>query len=105
MIWAEEVIEQISDNDVAKNKIKNCIKDIEEKINKKLVITASTVTASFNEWISQNSFLMIIMNIIWLDDYFKQHQVCIEFIEIDDSHSEENLVFIIYLTLKKFNIC
>ena len=45
------------------------------------------------------------MNIIWLDDYFKQHQVCIEFVEINDSHSEENLVFIVYSTLTKFNIC
>jgi len=52
MMWAEEVTEWISDNDAAENKIKNHIKDIEQKINKKLIITASIVAASLDEWTS-----------------------------------------------------
>jgi hypothetical protein len=48
---------------------------------------------------------MIAMNVTWLDDHFKQHQACIEFIEIDGSHLGENLASIVYSTLKKFNIC
>ena len=105
MMWAEEITKQISDDDAVENKIKNCIKNVKQKINKKLATTASTVVMLFNEWISQNSLFMIIMNVIWLDDHFKQHQVCIEFVEINNSHSEENLVFIVYSILMKFNIC
>ena len=104
-MWAEKITEQISDNDAVENKIKNHIKNVKQKINKKLATTAFTVAVLFDEWTSQNSLLMIIMNVIWLDNYFKQHQVCIEFVEINDSHSEENLIFIVYSILMKFNIC
>ena len=78
---------------------------MKQKINKKLATTASTVAVSLDEWINQNSLLMIVMNVIWLNDHFKQYQVCIEFVEINDSHSEKNLVFIVYSILMKFNIC
>ena len=105
MMWAEEVTEWISNDDAVENKIKNHIKNVKQKINKKLATTAFTVTMSFDEWTSQNSLFMIIMNVIWLDDYFKQHWICIEFVEINDSHSEKNLVFIVYSILMKFNIC
>ena len=50
MMQAEEVTEQISDNDAIKIKIKNHIKDVKQKINKKLVTTASIVAVSFDEW-------------------------------------------------------
>ena len=71
MMWAEKITEQISDNDVVKNKIKNYIKNMKQKINKKLITIIFTVTMLFDEWINQNSLFMIVMNVIWLDDYFK----------------------------------
>jgi hypothetical protein len=105
MIRAGGVTDQIPGGDTAKNKIKNRMKDVEQDIDQSLAITASTVAVSLDGWTSQNSFPMIAVNATWLDDHFKQHQACIEFIEIDSSHSGENLASIVYSTLKKFNIC
>ena len=51
-MWAEEVTEWISDNDAVENKIKNHIKDIKQKINKKLIITAFTIIILLDEWIN-----------------------------------------------------
>ena len=105
-MWVEKVTKWIFDDNVVKNKIKNHIKNMKQKINKKLIITTSIIAILFNKWINQNSFFMIIIkNIIWLDDHFKQHWVCIEFVEINNFYLKENLVFIIYSILMKFNIC
>ena len=102
-MWAEKITEWISDDDAVENKIKNCIKNMKQKINKKLTITTFIIAISFDKWTSQNSLFMIIMNIIWLNDHFKQHWICIEFIEINNSHLKKNLVFIVYSIFMKLS--
>lgn len=48
---------------------------------------------------------MLAINIRWLDEDFRRHQHCIEFIEIQGSHSGENLASVVLTALKRHNMC
>ena len=48
---------------------------------------------------------MLAINIRWLDKDFRRHQHCIEFIEIQGSHSGENLASVVLTALKRHDMC
>ena len=66
--------------------------------------TASTVCLSLDGWTSQNGLPMLACNLTWLGFDFTIYWACIEFLQINGSHSGENLAVIVFNALKKFKV-
>jgi hypothetical protein len=66
--------------------------------------SASSIALSLDGWTSQNSLPMLATNAHWMSSAFQQYRACIEFVEIEGSHSGENLANIVATVLERFHI-
>jgi hypothetical protein len=69
-----------------------------------LMSSASSIALFLDGWTSQNSLPMLAINAHWMSSAFQQYRACIEFVEIEGSHSGENLARIVARVLERFHI-
>jgi hypothetical protein len=69
-----------------------------------LMSSASSIALSLDGWTSQNSLPMLAINAHWMSSAFQQYRACIEFVEIEGSHSGGNLANIVATVLERFHI-
>jgi hypothetical protein len=54
---------------------------------------------------SKHRLPIFAINTRWLDQEFKRHQHSIELVEVQGSHSGENLAFVVFTALKRIKGC
>jgi len=59
---------------------------------------------SIDAWTSQNDLGFLAFNATWCGPDMRVYRALIEFIQIDGSHSRENMAFTVFKRLKKLNI-
>lgn len=69
-----------------------------------LMSSASSIALSLDGWTSQNSLSMLAINAHWMFSDFQQYRACIEFVEIEENHSGENLANSVCTALERFDI-
>jgi hypothetical protein len=90
--------------DTVKNRLTARVKDVEEKNTILFAEKSSTVAVSLDGWTSQNNYSVIAINVSCLGPKFEVIKRCIEFIEIEGSHSGENLAKIVGEALQKHGL-
>jgi hypothetical protein len=104
MIKASGSSVKVSKGDAIHNKLEAHVHIVEAETSDNLRDTATTVALTLDGWTSQNSLSMLAINVKWLSPDFEALQCTIEFIEIQGSHSGENLAVIVENTLKRHGI-
>ena len=92
--------EWIPKKDTIRKRLEARVDDIVAEISKDIKATAFTICLTLDSWTSQNNLSMLAINVKWLDSNFRRHQYSIEFIEIQGSHSGENMSSIVLEALK-----
>ena len=105
MIRAGRVKHFIPKADIVRNRLEARVDKVAALISADIKATASTVCLTLDSWTSQNNLSILAINIRWLDNNFFLCQHSIEFIEIQGSHSGENMAHIVHDTLKRHSCC
>jgi len=72
------------------------------KETKKLIDeTATMVAITLDGWKSQNKLSFIGINATWCSSDFKVYRACLDFVQITESHSGENMATYVFKALKR----
>jgi len=104
MIRSTGYTKEIIRADAISNRIYDRVQATEMDIIDLLERTCSTVAISFDGWSSTNNLSIFAMNGKWAGPDMKIYQVCLDFIEIDGTHSGKNLAQLVYKRCKKLGI-
>jgi hypothetical protein len=77
--------------DIVKTRLLNRVSNVKKENIKLFITSASIIAVSLNGWTSQNNYSVIAINVSFLGPRFEVYKRYIEFIEIEGSHSGENL--------------
>jgi hypothetical protein len=91
--------------DTVRNRLEGRIGDVVAEISRDIKATSTTICLTLDGWTSQNNLGMLAINIKWLDSNFRRHQHSIEFMEVQGSHSGENMSYIVLDALKRHDCC
>lgn len=104
MLRAGGCKDRISGANTIKKRLTGRVEIAEAENTKLFAKSASTVALSLDGWTSQNNYSVLAINISFLGPDFQVYRRCIEFIEIEGSHSGENLAKIVEKALKKHDL-
>jgi hypothetical protein len=65
--------------------------------------TATTIAVTLDGWKSQNKLPFIGINATWCSSDFKVYRACLDFVQITESHSGENMAGYVFKALKQHN--
>lgn len=95
---------KIPKGDTIASRVHGRVGKIEVDLTKLLQRTCSTLALSLDGWTSQNTLPILCVRGHWCGPDFKVYQVLLEFVEIDGTHSGENLSEIVFLVLKRLGV-
>jgi len=65
--------------------------------------TATTIAVTLDGWKSQNRLAFIGINATWCSSDFEVYRACLDFVQITESHSGENMAVYVFKALKRHN--
>ena len=110
-LFFQKMINDISDLDLSfkfattmRRQINAKYKVCCEELKKKLAQTCQMIAISLDDWSSKNSVSIIAVIGHWLTENFEYKKHVLEFIEIEESHTDENMAEIVVNLLEKLAI-